>query len=35
MIEVDHSVDEKNSTVLVPGAGDLIDNNGDYGSWGG
>ena len=33
MIEVDHSVDEKNSTVLVPGAGDLIDNNGDYGSW--
>lgn len=33
MIQVDHSVDEKESSVLVPGAGDLIDNNGDSGSW--
>lgn len=33
MIQVDHSVDEKESTVLVPGSGDLIDNNGDSGSW--
>lgn len=33
MIQIDHSVDEKESTVLVPGAGDLIDNNGDSGSW--
>lgn len=34
MIQVDHRVDEKESSVLVPGAGDLIDNNGDSGSWG-
>lgn len=33
MIQVDHSVDEKESSVLVPGSGDLIDNNGDSGSW--
>ena len=33
MIQVDHSVDEKESTVLVPGSNDLIDNNGDQGSW--
>lgn len=33
MIQIDHSVDEKESTVLVPGAGDLVDNNGDSGSW--
>lgn len=33
MVLIDHSIDEKESTVLVPGAGDLIDNNGDKGSW--
>ena len=33
MVLVDHSITEKESTVLVPGAGDLIDNNGDKGSW--
>ena len=33
MIKIDHSVDEKESTVLVPGSDDLIDNNGDSGSW--
>lgn len=33
MVLIDHNVDEKESTVLVPGAGDLIDNNGDSGSW--
>lgn len=33
MIQVDHSVDEKESTVLVPNSNDLIDNNGDSGSW--
>ena len=33
MIQVDHSVDEKEATILVPGGGDLIDNNGDSGSW--
>lgn len=33
MVQVDHSVDEKESTVLVPGSGDLIDNNGDSGTW--
>lgn len=33
MIQIDHSVDEKESTVLVPGAGDVIENNGDSGSW--
>lgn len=33
MIQIDHSVDEKESTVLIPGSDDLIDNNGDSGSW--
>lgn len=33
MIQIDHSVDEKESTILVPGAGDIIENNGDSGSW--
>lgn len=33
MIQVDHSVDEKESNILVPGAGDVIENNGDSGSW--
>lgn len=33
MIKIDHSMDEKESTVLVPGSDDLIDNNGDSGSW--
>lgn len=33
MIQIDHSVDEKESTILVPGGGDIIENNGDSGSW--
>lgn len=33
MLLVDHSVNEKEATVLVPGASGVIDNNGDQGSW--
>lgn len=33
MILVDHQVDEKPTEILVPGLGDIIDNNGDTGSW--
>lgn len=33
MVKVDHTVDEKEFGVLVPGGDDVIDNNGDQGSW--
>ncbi|MDE6451861.1 MAG: DUF4493 domain-containing protein, partial [Odoribacter sp.] len=33
MISVDHRVDEKPTEIVVPGLGDVIDNNGDSGSW--
>lgn len=33
MILVDHRVDEKPTEIVVPGLGDVIDNNGDSGSW--
>ena len=33
MLHIDHSVIEKDTEIQVPGAGDLIDNNGDTGNW--
>ncbi|MDE7374304.1 MAG: DUF4493 domain-containing protein, partial [Odoribacter sp.] len=33
MLLVDHTINEKESTVVVPGANGVIDNNGDQGSW--
>ena len=33
MIQLDHTVSQKDQTILVPGSGDVIGNNGDTGSW--
>lgn len=33
LVEVDYTVDEKDVDVQVPGGNDVIDNNGDQGSW--
>lgn len=33
LVKVDYTVDEKEFGVMVPGGDDVIDNNGDQGSW--
>lgn len=33
MLTIDHNVQQKDTTVMVPGGNDIIDNNGDPGNW--